>query len=29
MEAMKVMGPFNNFLLLTGKVGGDTSSCPK
>ena len=28
-EAMGVMGPFDNFLLLTGKVGGDTSACPK
>lgn len=28
-EAMGVIGPFDNFLLLTGKVPGDTSSCPK
>lgn len=28
-EAMGVMGPFDAFLLLTGKVGGDKSSCPK
>ncbi len=28
-EAMSVMGPFDKFLLLTGKVPGDTSSCPK
>jgi putative sterol carrier protein len=28
-EAMGVMGPFDNFLLLTGKVPGDTSGCPK
>ncbi|WP_462320804.1 SCP2 sterol-binding domain-containing protein [Halochromatium sp.] len=28
MEAMGVMGPFNEFLLLTGSVGGDKSSCP-
>ncbi|MGE5154673.1 MAG: SCP2 sterol-binding domain-containing protein [Bdellovibrio bacteriovorus] len=29
MEAMGVMGPFDSFLLLTGKVAGDTSACPK
>lgn len=28
MEAMGVMGPFNEFLALTGSVGGDKSSCP-
>lgn len=28
MEAMSVMGPFNEFLALTGSVGGDKSSCP-
>jgi putative sterol carrier protein len=27
-EAMKNMGPFRNFLLLTGKVPSDASSCP-
>lgn len=27
-EAMKNMGPFGNFLLLTGKVPSDASSCP-
>ena len=27
-EAMKNMGPFENFLLLTGKVEGDKSACP-
>lgn len=27
-EAMKNMGPFKSFLLLTGTVGGDASSCP-
>lgn len=27
-EAMKNMGPFGNFLLLTGKVLSDASSCP-
>ena len=27
-EAMGNMGPFENFLLLTGKVPSDTSSCP-
>ncbi len=29
MEAMSVMGPFESFLLLVGKVPGDTASCPK
>jgi putative sterol carrier protein len=29
MEAMSVMGPFENFLLLVGKVEGDTAACPK
>jgi putative sterol carrier protein len=29
MEAMGVMGPFDKFLQLTGKVAGDTSACPK
>ncbi len=28
MEAMGNMGPFENFLLLVGKVPGDTRSCP-
>lgn len=28
-EAMGNMGPFENFLLLVGKVPGETSSCPK
>jgi len=28
MEAMGNMGPFTNFLLLVGKVPGDTASCP-
>lgn len=28
-EAMKNMGPFENFLLLTGKVDTDRSTCPK
>jgi len=28
MEAMGNMGPFENFLLLVGKVPGDTGSCP-
>ena len=28
-EAMGVMGPFDSFLLLTGKVPGDNSACPK
>jgi putative sterol carrier protein len=27
-EAMSNMGPFESFLLLVGKVPGDTSSCP-
>ena len=27
-EAMGNMGPFESFLLLVGKVPGDTSSCP-
>ena len=27
-EAMNNMGPFKNFLLLTGQIPGDTSSCP-
>ena len=27
-EAMGVMGPFDGFLLLTGKVAGDKSACP-
>ena len=29
MEAMSVMGPFGDFLTLTGSVGGDKSSCPQ
>jgi putative sterol carrier protein len=29
MEAMGNMGPFENFLLLTGKVPSDSSTCPK
>jgi putative sterol carrier protein len=29
MEAMGVMGPFESFLLLVGKVPGDVSTCPK
>jgi putative sterol carrier protein len=29
MEAMGVMGPFEQFLLLVGKVPSDTASCPK
>jgi putative sterol carrier protein len=29
MEAMGVMKQFDKFLVLTGKVGGDTSACPK
>ncbi len=29
MEAMGVMGPFESFLLLVGKVEGDTASCPR
>jgi putative sterol carrier protein len=28
LEAMGNMGPFENFLLLTGKVASDTASCP-
>ncbi|MCB2016471.1 MAG: SCP2 sterol-binding domain-containing protein [Hydrogenophaga sp.] len=28
MEAMGVMGPFESFLLLVGKVPGETASCP-
>ncbi|HHH39203.1 MAG TPA: sterol-binding protein [Sedimenticola sp.] len=28
MEAMSVMGPFEGFLLLTGKVDADRNSCP-
>lgn len=28
MEAMGVMGPFNDFLVLTGSLGGDKSRCP-
>lgn len=28
MEAMGVMGPFNEFLALTGTVGGEMGSCP-
>jgi putative sterol carrier protein len=28
MEAMRNMGPFENFLLLVGKVTGDTATCP-
>ena len=28
MEAMSVMGPFEQFLLLVGQVPGDTASCP-
>lgn len=27
-EAMSVMGPFENFLLLVGKVAGETATCP-
>lgn len=29
MEAMGVMGPFESFLLLVGKVEGDTAACPQ
>lgn len=29
MEAMGNMGPFSNFLLLTGKVASDAANCPK
>lgn len=28
LEAMGNMGPFENFLLLVGKVPGDTATCP-
>ncbi len=28
MEAMSVMGPFEGFLLLTGKVASDRNTCP-
>ena len=28
MEAMGNMGPFENFLLLVGKVPGSTQACP-
>jgi putative sterol carrier protein len=28
MEAMGVMGPFNQFLVLTGSIPGDKSTCP-
>jgi putative sterol carrier protein len=28
MEAMGNMGPFENFLLLVGKVPGGTQACP-
>ena len=28
MEAANVMGPFGDFLLLTGKVGGNMNTCP-
>lgn len=28
MEAMSVMGPFEQFLLLVGQVQSDTASCP-
>ena len=28
MEAMGVMGPFEGFLLLTGKIESDRTSCP-
>jgi hypothetical protein len=28
MEAMGVIGPFDRFLVLTGKVPGDKASCP-
>ncbi len=27
-EAMGVMGPFDSFLVATGKIGGSKSSCP-
>jgi putative sterol carrier protein len=29
MEAMGVMGPFESFLLLVGKVEGEAAACPK
>lgn len=29
MEAMSVMGPFEEFLLLVGKVPGETATCPR
>lgn len=29
LEAMSVMGPFESFLLLVGKVEGDGTACPK
>jgi putative sterol carrier protein len=29
MEAMGVMGPFDGFLTMTGKVPGDKAACPK
>ena len=29
VEAMGVMGPFDSFLQLTGKVAGDKSNCPE
>ena len=28
MEAMGNMGPFENFLLLVGKVPGESAACP-
>jgi len=28
MEAMGNMGPFENFLLLVGKVPADATACP-
>lgn len=27
-EAMGVMGPFDDFLVLTGQIGGDMDACP-
>jgi hypothetical protein len=27
-EAMGVMGPFDDFLVLTGQIGGDKDACP-
>jgi putative sterol carrier protein len=27
-EAMGVMGPFDEFLVLTGQIGGDKDACP-